>query len=232
MKNISEFNNHQYLIESLSFYKREFREYSEKINNVERESYSDVKNFLELLKSNSWSIPLNFEPMTLVQMRSYSKMSAYKLNEMFLEFFKKDDYRELIDVINIIIKEVPKEFKNQVIRMKKIIEQDISDYVVIVPALFALLDNIVSTKFELKNYTKKAEIAKILDKKYRINTNKKINILIDISILEQVEKYFKPTGSKKSFNRHCILHGTFTPDKYYIDDFIKLINLIDGVLAL
>lgn len=171
---------------------------------------------------------------SLVDINDKSEIDTFMLN-----LFERNDYALLFDEIDKIINSLDYGFKNLLIQVKSILEHDISNFKVVIPPLFSILEYIYvkksnNNKYSMGYTTAENDIERIKEME---DDSSLIFLLLSsykvlLYMLDNGEKSgngFDKGIDAVKYSRHSVLHGRYNPDRLTEVDLIQLILLISSL---
>lgn len=177
-------------------------------------------------------------------MDSLDGMSTEEMDEFLINYYSKDNYKNMFEELDLIIEFLDAGYKNQAKTLKSILTQDINNYKIAIPVLFPILEYTFEKEMGMLNMQDTMRFRDIRDKKQLVNKKdlKSIWISMIVSTYTVLQNDFDNGSSQRAgfnqginkvkYSRHSVLHGRFNPSRLTIKDLIQLILLTSSVQSI
>lgn len=171
-------------------------------------------------------------------------MSAEDIDSYMMNYYSENNYEKMFDELDLLIETLDLGYKNQVLRIKQILEMDIDNYKIAIPTLFTVLEYVYDKELGFLDEDKIMKFVFVRDSKKNLMKNEKDDFLLVMLIsaysvllddLDNGQKsdmgFDKGTDGVK-YSRHSVLHGRIDPDRLNVKNLIQLIVLISAIYTM
>lgn len=196
---------------------------------------------IERMSLNGWTISGN-EGFYLID--KLEGMDKSEIDSYLMDYYSKNNYEKTFEELDLLIETLDLGYKDQMSKIKKILELDINNYKVVIPTLFTILEYVYDKELGFLNTNNSMKFRNVEKAREKLTKNENDNFLLVMLIsaysvlqddLEDGRKnnigFSKGTNGVK-YSRHSVLHGRIDPNRLKIKDLIQLVVLISAVYTL
>lgn len=206
------------------------------MNEAMQAFYPTLQMGVDSLNQAGWPIGENFDPELVI---SCTNLPKKEIDNKLTDYYSANNYKELFDEIDIIIRMLDDGYKEQMQEIKELLKKDIKYYKVVIQALYSLIDYSYNGAFgrtKTKKYTNKFLITEDLkgaEKDKVIGMFQIVSISNFKILLDQFGQHSFAVGvDDTDFSRATIMHGRYNPERLSIKHLIQVVLLLSGVLLL
>jgi len=235
LRNVIPFENH--LADSILTLQKSVKVSLEKSMEELKQKHPEYKMVLDGMTSLGWTV--SDATATYVFDELIGK-NAKDIDGYLLDYYSANGYELLFEELDNVISGLDKGYRKQLVRIKKILKDDINNYIIAIPILFS---NIEYMFFDREGALNKdgSLSSRIVNREINNADEDEFIGVFPISLkstLTVLAKIFK-NGSKfekgvdnSEYSRHSVLHGRYNPSRLNISMLVKLIVLMSSLNSL
>lgn len=193
-----------------------------------------IKNFIQVIDYNA---SYGWAGSSMIEMEFMTNMlkldDGQKIDKRYNDYFLEDKYENLYSEFQYIVDQQTGGWKDCLRRILVVIKQDINNYSIALPVLYAFLEH----QFVRINGKNTDSVNKRLIKKIEESISQEEGKYLEQSILgcniNIANKFvYDHAEFKEDFpkeNRNSVMHGRLEPERWSMNNFLKVVCLISSL---
>ncbi len=197
--------------------------------------YPIHKTFFARISKLHWTW-IDQMPLDVARIEQLLKMSDAELNQVFVDTLIADNHRLLNQNLDELADSLVGGYANQVRIIKRLINEQRDNYLVLFNTLFSILEQVTVNKYGKSrtatwNYNPGLHEIKRINEEIKTDRHRQYGRLLDLNELDVLSNLYKffdfssYTLQTMPYSRHTVEHGKFDPDHYTFTEFMQLVVL-------